>query len=283
MAAGTLTERPVGRQAPRGRRVVSGAANATFSVRYSFGNRQKLMARDSKDIEGRRKPGAAPAAGRSGRADIDAFLAQARALGPVGEGRGRLIFALDATMSRQPTWDTACKLQAEMFKAAGEVGGLDVQLAYFRGFGECRASKWVGDARALSDLMTTIDCRGGHTQIGKILIHARRETGKKKVGVLVFVGDALEEPIDSLAATAGELGLLGVKVFIFQEGRDAAVERGFREIARLSKGAYARFDTNAANELSQLLRAAAIYAAGGMKALADKGGAGGRLLLSQMR
>jgi hypothetical protein len=246
-------------------------------------NRRKRMARGSKDIEERRKSGSTPASDKSSRADIESFLAQAKALGPVGEGRGRLIFALDATMSRQPTWDTACKLQAEMFKAAGEVGGLDVQLAYFRGFGECRASKWVSDTRALSDLMTSIDCRGGHTQIGKILVHARRETGKKKVGVLVFVGDALEEPIDSLAATAGELGLLGVKVFIFQEGRDAAVERGFREIARLSKGAYARFDTNAASELSQLLRAAAVYAAGGLKALADKGGAGGRLLLSQMR
>ena len=99
--------------------------------------------------------------------------------------------------------------------------------------------------------MTGIDCRGGHTQIGKVLIHARRETGKRKVGVLVFVGDALEEPIDDLAAKAGELGLLGVRVFIFQEGSDPAVERGFREIARLTGGAYARFDTNAAGELAR--------------------------------
>src|SRR5437870_5233645 len=121
-------------------------------------------------------------------AEIEAFVKRARALGPATEPgrRGRLIFALDATMSRQPTWDTACRLQAEMFTEAGKDGGLDVQLLYFRGFNECRASKWVSDARALRDLMTGIDCRGGNTQIGKVLAHARQETAKKKVSVLVF-------------------------------------------------------------------------------------------------
>src|SRR5690606_21755628 len=171
----------------------------------------------------------------------------------------------------------------EMFEEAGKVGGLDIQLVYFRGFNECRASKWVSDARALRDLMVSIDCRGGHTQIGRVLTHARQETGKRKVGVLVFVGDAMEEAIDTLAARAGELGLLGVKLFIFQEGRDADVERCFRELARLTGGAYARFDANAAGELGELLRAAAVYAAGGIKALESKGGRSGRLLLEQMK
>jgi hypothetical protein len=239
------------------------------------------MTMDNKKAPVSRAEAGKPAA--SSKSDIDTFLERARTLAPSGEGRGRLIFALDATMSRQPTWDTACKLQAEMFAEAGKVGGLDVQLVYFRGFNECRASKWVSAPQALRDLMTRIDCRGGHTQIGKVLAHTRQETARKKVSVLVFVGDALEENIDRLAAIAGELGLLGVRVFIFQEGRDPQVERGFREIARLSNGAYARFDIKAAGELAQLLRAAAIYAAGGLKALAKSGGSGGRLLLEQLR
>jgi hypothetical protein len=214
--------------------------------------------------------------------DVAAFLAEARALAPsTNDGRGRLIFALDATMSRQPTWDTAQRLQVEMFEEAGKVGGLDVQLVYFRGFNECRASRWVSDARALRDLMTGIGVLAGNTQIGKVLAHARKETAKRKVNVLVFVGDALEEPIDGLAAIAGELGLLGVRIFIFQEGRDAAVERGFRELARLSGGAYGRFDPNAAGQLAELLRAAAVYAAGGLKALKKSGGA--PLLLRQLK
>ena len=240
------------------------------------------MPRDDKHSPVARKGGEAPAE-TSAKGEIDAFLEQARALGPVGEGRGRLIMALDATMSRQPTWDTACRLQAEMFQEAGRIGSLDVQLVYFRGFGECRASRWVGDTAALGRLMTAIQCRGGQTQIGKVLAHARRENAKEKVAAMVFVGDALEEPIDDLAAKAGELGLLGVRVFLFQEGRDPAVERGFRELARLTGGAYARFDTNAAGQLRELLKAVAIYAVGGLKALADRGGTGGRLLLEQLR
>jgi hypothetical protein len=241
------------------------------------------MASDKKQTPAPRADGGKPPES-SLKSEIDAFLQQARNLAPASaDGRGRLIFALDATMSRQPTWDTACRLQVQMFDEARKVGSLDIQLVYYRGFNECRSSKWVSDAVALRDLMTGIDCRGGHTQIARVLSHARKETGKRKVGVLVFVGDALEEPIDRLAAIAGELGLLGLRVFIFQEGRDPTVERGFREIARLSGGAYARFDVNAAGQLAQLLRAAAVYAAGGMKALANSGSEGGRLLLEQMR
>jgi hypothetical protein len=242
-----------------------------------------MAADDKKKTPVRRDAPQAPEP-RSRPREIDEFLAAARTMAPAetAGGNGRLIFALDATMSRQPTWDTALRLQAEMFEEAAKVGGLEVQLAYYRGFNECRASRWVGKPQALRDLMTTIDCRGGHTQIGRILAHARKETGKKKVNVLVFVGDAMEEKIDDLAATAGELGLLGVRVFIFQEGHDGSVERAFREIARLSGGAYARFDVNAAGQLAELLRAAAVYAAGGLKALA-KGGAGAQLLLKQMR
>ncbi len=188
---------------------------------------------------------------QSSRAEIDAFLEKVRSTvrtGPSGT-RGRLIFALDATMSRQPTWDTACKLQAEMFQEAQAIGGLDVQLVYFRGLSECRSSKWVTEPKALAALMEKIDCRGGHTQIRKILAHARRETEAARVQALVYVGDAMEELVDDLCARAGELGLLGVPAFVFQEGGDPAAEQAFREIARLSRGAYCRFNAGAANEL----------------------------------
>jgi hypothetical protein len=212
----------------------------------------------------------APAA-TSSRTAIDVFLSQVRALGPATQAgqRGRLIFALDATMSRQPLWDTACKLQGDMFAEAAAIGGLDVQLVYYRGLNECRASGWVSDARQLGGLMEKIDCRGGHSQIGKVLAHARRETEKQKVQALVFVGDAMEEAIDDLCASAGQLGLLGTPAFMFQEGPDPVAERAFREVARLSRGAYCRFDPGAAHQLAELLRAVAAYAAGGLKALSD--------------
>ena len=246
------------------------------------------MASESDKSKAPVAPGAREPAATSARAEIDAFIQRARTLGAtVSPGqRGRLIFALDATMSRQPTWDTACRLQGEMFREAGSIGGLDVQLVYFRGLAECRASRWVSDGAGLGDLMARINCRGGHTQIRKVLSHARAECNKAKVQALVYVGDAMEEAIDDLAAGAGELGLLGVPAFMFQEGHDPVAEQAFREIARLTRGAYCRFDLSAAHELAELLRAAAVYAAGGIKALADlsaKRSAGAQKLLAQMR
>lgn len=197
-------------------------------------------------------------------------------------GQGRLIFALDATMSRQPTWDLACSLQAEMFKALPADGKLSIQLLYFRGLAECRASKWVTDAEGLARLMSGVGCQGGNTQISKVLAHARREHGKQPVDAVVYVGDAIEENVDSLATKAGELGLLGCKMFVFQEGRDPRVEAAFREFARLTKGAYARFDANAPAELAALLRAVAAYATGGRAALKLQGSARATALLQQL-
>jgi hypothetical protein len=224
----------------------------------------------------------------SSRNEIDAFLAQVRELAPRTEPgkRGRLVFALDATMSRQPTWDTACRLQADMFREAAAIGGLDIQLAYYRGLAECRVSGWVGGAERLAQLMSAIECHGGRTQIGRILAHVVRETRKTKVQALVFVGDAMEEKLDDLCQAAGELGLLSVPAFVFQEGNEPVAERAFREIARLTRGAYCRFDPGAANELAALLRAAAAYAAGGMRALAElsaRHDRGAIMLIEQMR
>ena len=189
-------------------------------------------------------------------------------------------------MSRQPTWDMALALQADMFHAVAEVGGLDVQLVFFRGAGECRSSKWVSDPEQLARLMTTVQCRGGYTQIGKVLSHVRQETERRKVNALVYVGDCMEELPDDLCGRAGELALHGVPVFLFQEGRDPSAEAAFKEIARLTKGAWCPFDKGSADQLRALLRAVAVYASGGRAALMQlsqsRDGAGARLLLGQM-
>src|SRR5579859_7911090 len=218
--------------------------------------------------------------------DIAAFVAKARTISPHAQaGRGRLVFALDATMSRQPTWDMACALQADMFREAALLGSLDIRLIYYRGLDECRASNWISDSATLAKLMGKIDCRGGNTQIGKVLSEARREAVASGVRAVVFVGDAMEENVDDLCAKAGELGLLKVPVFMFQEGHDQAAEQAFREIARLTGGAWCKFDPGAAAQLRELLRAAAAYAAGGREALKRLSAAesGAAKLLSQMK
>ncbi|UYO01115.1 MAG: VWA domain-containing protein [Devosia sp.] len=195
---------------------------------------------------------------------------------------GRLLFAMDATMSRQPTWDMALTLQAGMFEALPRDAALQVQLLYFRGMGECRASKWVLDAKALARLMSGIVCQGGNTQIGKVFAHARDESRKRRINAVVFVGDAIEENVDSLAAKAGELGLMGLPLFLFQEGHDSRVEAAFREFARLSKGAYARFDSSAPQQLAELLKAVAAYASGGRAHLKLQSSQAARALLTQI-
>jgi hypothetical protein len=205
---------------------------------------------------------------------IDEFLAKATT------ARGRLIFALDATASRQPTWDQACQLQGEMFTEAGKIGGLQIQLAYYRGNSECSHSNWTSNARELVDKTSRIVCLAGETQIGRILGHIRNEHAQKPVSAAIFVGDAMEEKEHALYdAAAG----LGVPLFVFQEGDDPKVEQAFREMARLTKGAYSKFAPGAARELAELLRAVAAFAAGGLTALADLRTDSARKLLTQLK
>jgi len=201
--------------------------------------------------------------------DVDAFLGRAAKLPSLAQTKGRLIFAIDATMSRQPTWTRATQIQSDMFGVAQDIGGLAVQLVYFRGHGEFRASDWTASPTVLANRMREVGCRSGFTQICRVLAHAAAEAGQTKVGALVYVGDAFEEDPDAAAAEAGRLALLGVPAFMFHEGDDPHAGAVFRDIARLTKGVYARFDSGAAKQLRDLLMAAAIYATGGAVALRE--------------
>lgn len=181
--------------------------------------------------------------------------------------RGRLIFAMDATASREPTWSQACQIQTEMFSQTATLGGLDVQLCYYRGFLEFHYSDWISESSELLAKMRLVRCAGGATQIARVLEHTIQEKNNGGVATLVFVGDCLEEDMDRLCQLAGTMGLLGIPAFVFQEGYDPIAEKAFREIARLSKGIFNRFDANSPRQLRELLGAAAVYAAGGKRAL----------------
>jgi hypothetical protein len=206
--------------------------------------------------------------------------------------RGRLIFACDATASRQPMWDLACSLQSKM---TAKVGGLEVQLVWYRGHGECSHTSWTSDAYELAARMRKIRCEAGQTSIKRVLEHIRSEHQREKVAAAVLVSDACEKiPQELYTAATG----LGTQLFIFQEGDGLAmpmdqhgmpldvplqkVETVFRELARLTHGAWARFDAGAAAKLGELLQAVAAYAVGGAKALADLRTESARKLLAQM-
>lgn len=131
--------------------------------------------------------------------------------------------------------------------------------------------------------MTAVSCAGGKTQIARVLRHAIDAARAGPVNALVLVADAMEESRDNLSALAGELGLLGVPVFLFQEGGDLIAATAFKEIARLTRGAYCPFDAGSAEQLRALLGAVAAFAGGGRRALADYGkrAGGSALLLAQ--
>jgi hypothetical protein len=187
-------------------------------------------------------------------AELEEFFAEA----PAAIGDGRLIFGLDATGSREATWDTAARIQIDMFKAAGH--GLRIKLIYFRGGDECKATPWIASPQRLGDMMRTISCLTGETQIGKVLSQASHE----KISALVYVGDCCEEDGDELCAKARKLN---APVFIFQEGDDEHAENIFRQIAKITKGGFRKFEAGAGDELAKLLKAVAKFAVGGMAAL----------------
>lgn len=226
---------------------------------------------------------------KSSTGEVEAFLRQAALapkVAPSVSARGRLVFAMDATASRRPTWDQAQRIQADMFRTTASLGGLDIQLVFFRGLGECKASGWVSEADVMLRLMRQVECVGGHTQIERVLKHTQAEARDGKVSALVYVGDCLEESPDDIATRAGELGLLGVPVFAFQEGDEPRAKACFQEMARLTRGAYCSFDASSAATLRELLSAVAVYAAGGYRALENYASTSGRevrALIGQMR
>ncbi|WP_458093690.1 VWA domain-containing protein [Roseomonas sp. WA12] len=214
------------------------------------------------------------------RTAVAAFLERAAALPALraAPSPARLLFAVDATASRQPSWDRACHLQAEMFAAAA--GSLSVSLAFYRGQGEFRATPFVTESRALAAAMGGVSCRGGHTQILRLLRHAESEASAARLHALVFIGDAVEEEPAPLVAAAARLGARGTPAFVFQEGDDPGATPTLRGIARASGGAWAPFDHRSPGALAALLRGAATFATGGREALARLPGAGA--LLAQL-
>ena len=204
----------------------------------------------------------------AGSQDIDAFLDKVDTFPVASRNRpGRLIFAMDATASRAPAWDMACQLQGQMFTEANGVGELDVQLVFFRGYQECKASRWLDNPIDLVRLMTSVSTLAGRTQIERVIQHALQESKESPVDALVYVGDSMEESIDKVGELAGQLRLINLPLFMFQEGHDILTSEAFRQFAKLSGGAHCSFDNSSASQLGKLLTAAALYATGGKTTL----------------
>lgn len=216
------------------------------------------------------------------RGSVSAFL-EATKKHPLVEGvPNRLIFAMDATASREPTWDMAMNLHAELFNTASSTD-LSIQLVYYRGFNQFHASNWSNTASALLSQMQQVRCLGGATQITRLLSHIQKEAHEIKLKAAVFIGDACEEKPDEIFAISGQLGLLRVPVIVLQEGRDGYANQVFSGIALRSGGAHIPFSTGSVSELAQLLGAVATFATQGVSALKKLEGRAARQLLTQIK
>lgn len=220
------------------------------------------------------------------RRDVENFLAKVRSTLPTTaatSAKQRILFALDATASREPTWDLATHLHAELFEAATDsVPAAAVQLAYYRGFKEFHVSTWLKSAPQLLAEMTGVRCHGGLTQIARVLRHAMSEAKKEPVKAAVFIGDACEEAHAAVIAEAGKLALFNLPFFMFQEGADPGAAQTFRAIARITGGAYAPFAPGSAGELRALFSAVVRYAAHGRPGLTELDHPAARGLLEQL-
>src|SRR5262249_29263513 len=200
--------------------------------------------------------------------------------------RGRIAFIIDATGSRERTWDAATQLQGEMFSEAANLGGLEMQVTYFGGFNNVARSGWASEPREPQPFIGRVRCATGQTKYARALAHVRAERRRQPINAVILIGDMLEEEPRTLYDAAGGLG---VPCFCFQEGVDfhhpetLALHEAFTEMARLTKGAYCAFDSNSIAQLRELLRAVAAFAAGGLTALSDLRSEAAVKLLGQLK
>ncbi len=180
--------------------------------------------------------------------------------------RGRLLFGLDLTGSRERTLAEARLATASMFEAIAAIGNIEVKLAWYRGVHECKVGRWHDDPEIVSRSMKELSCVGGDTQIAKLLRVALAEP--EEISGMVFIGDDCEEKTDVLFDLARKLGRKSVPLFIFHEciGKCEYTQRAkpsFRKMAKLSGGAYMEFKPDSGTVLREALTSLAAFSVAG--------------------
>src|SRR4051812_24766556 len=98
---------------------------------------------------------AKPLAGQKPPAQRDSLIAAA--LTPTR--RPRLVFAFDATASREPAWDLARQVTDSLFRAVP--GELDIALAVHGGGGVHTFTPFSPDPHSLRDAAAAVQCQAG--------------------------------------------------------------------------------------------------------------------------
>jgi len=179
------------------------------------------------------------------------------------EGLG-IGFLIDATGSREDTWEQAQGIQAKMFKSAAGLQTIRLRLAYFGG--DCLNSPgWMNSPARVAKHMAAVRCRTGLTQIIEGLHSFIQEAPENRAAAIILVGDAFEEDADQAEHAGTMLKKMGIRVFSFIEGNDPTAQSVFQRLAEITGGKFAKFGSDL--PLSDLCEGVALLTSGGEKAL----------------
>lgn len=202
----------------------------------------------------------------------------------VGAQSVKLMLFFDATSSRERTWKQAQTVQAEILDAARTAShSVELKVGFFRGT-ECRVTGWSSNPGGLAASMAKIRCQAGRTQILRLMRLAETETAT----AVIYVGDVFEE----CGQTARELAArLPMPWYVVQDksgDHHTASENIFKEISRLTGGAYLSYgDKNhhpgaVARELTGAIAAITTLTTGGINAVKKLPGKPAQALLEQL-
>ncbi len=122
-------------------------------------------------------------------------------------GGPRLIFAVDATASREPAWTAARRVTDALVKALP--GELDVALAVHGGSRVHTFTAFTKDAATLRDRAAGVACEAGLTRLLPILSASLKH---QAVRVVVYIGDVFEESLNQGRRLADAMGAQGTKL-----------------------------------------------------------------------
>jgi hypothetical protein len=205
----------------------------------------------------------------SAAATLPAVIGHAEPPAETGPSRRpRLVFAVDATASREPAWAAARKVTDALVKALP--GELDVALAVHGGSRVHTFTGFTNDPATLRDRAAGVTCEAGITRLLPILSASLKQSS---VRVIVYIGDVFEESIPQGRHLADSLGLRGTKLIVLHDTADPSARRDaevFWDLAKRTGGCVLPFDASASGRLRDILSAVAVYAVGGEKLLRER-------------
>ncbi len=190
-----------------------------------------------------------------------------------------ICFVIDATGSRQHSWQQAQRTQAEMFDAVKSAGNLKLSIVCHRGNRVSDLGTFATPADAKRS-MAAVSCEAGNTEI----IGSLKAAMGKKPSTIIMIGDCFEENFGDLQQVCSKLAAEQIRVYAFVEGNDPNGQHAYKMAADLTGGIFQPFGSGL--DLSDLCVAAAVFDVGGQQAfdkLIASGHAGAKALEHQVK